>query len=118
MSSLAVVVWSAGSQLFALEASRVRALQPYSPDPAPLHLHQLLPGLVIEPALFCLGCQTADDQLCWLAIGSEPQHVQLSTDSIQPLPAALQHARQHPALRALAWYQNRPLTVLDGTLLS
>lgn len=117
MSSLALVIWSADGQQFALEACHIRTLQPYTTDMDCQGLHQLIPGLQAEPPVFCLGWHVAG-QTCWLATHDEPRHVQLPLDALWPLPAALQQARQHAAIRALGWHQNRPVTVLDAPALS
>ncbi|NLD14257.1 MAG: hypothetical protein GX665_04060 [Gammaproteobacteria bacterium] len=112
MNSLALVTWRAGDQQFAVEASRILTLQPYSNNMDCHSLHQLLPGLDAEAPAYCLGWQ-ADGHTCWLATRDEPLHLQLPLDALWPLPASLQKARQNPAIRALGWHRGRPLTLLD-----
>lgn len=118
MSGLPVVLWSASGQRFALEAGRVSALRPRSAVPDCNSLDQLIPGLKAEPERFCLGWQTAEGQSGWLAIAEEPLHLQLPLHSLHALPAILQHARQHPSIRALAWHQEQPVLLLDPGLLA
>lgn len=112
MSSLALVIWQAGGHQFAVEASRILALQPYTSGMGCRSLHQLLAGLDAEAPAYCLSWQ-ADNQTCWLATRDEPLHLQLPLDALWPLPHSLQHARQSPAIRALGWHQDRPVTLLD-----
>lgn len=117
MSCLSLVVWSAGPYQFALTASQVNELRPYTTDANSASLHQLISGIPVEPLLFCLGW-TTDGQPCSLAVSNEPQHVELPLADLWPLPALLQHARQHPAIRALAWHLGQPLILLDARQLS
>lgn len=113
MSSLAAVVCSAGGHHFALEACRINTLRPYSDELDSISLHQLIPGLSLEPARFCLGWHTPDGQNGWLAVADEPQHLQLPLQQLYALPPALQLARLHPAIRALSWHLGQPLVLLD-----
>lgn len=115
-SGLAIVLWSADGHQFALEASRVQVLRPYTADLDSRSLHRLIPGLAAEPPRFCMGWQL-DQQPYWLAVSDEPRHLHLPADRFWPLPAALQQARQHPAIRALVWHQEHPIILLDATLL-
>lgn len=71
MSSLALVIWQAGGHQFAVEASRILALQPYTSGMDCRSLHQLLAGLDAEAPAYCLSWQ-ADNQTCWLATRDEP----------------------------------------------
>lgn len=112
MNTLSIVVWTAGSHQFALPASQVAELRPYLADSCSIGLHQLMTDVPATPLQFCLGWQ-ANGQSCNLAVNTEPRHVELPLDNLWPLPMQLQQARQHPAICALAWYQDRPLLLLD-----
>lgn len=112
MNSLPLVVWNADGHQFALETGKVNRLIPYDAELACLHLHQLMPELHQETANFCLGWSCHDQQY-WLTTQDEPLHYQLALEQLWPLPASLQLAKQHPAIRALAWMNQRPLLILD-----
>lgn len=116
MSSLPLAVWSAGDYQFALAASQVQSLQPYTAGLDSQNLLQIIPDLPVEPLLYCL-CWELDSHPQRLAISSEPEHLQLPLEQLWPLPASLQYARRHPAIRALGWHRERPLILLDATRL-
>lgn len=114
MSALELVLWYEGTLQFALETCRVDTLQSITAATASTPgMASLIPGLKAATPAYRLSWQV-DGHTCWLALPSEPHHIQLPLAQLWPLPAALQHARRTPALRALGWHRQRPLFILDA----
>lgn len=128
MKSLPLVIFSQQQQLFALEASFVRSQGSVSfidTRRELLSFSQLLNSELLNSELFkqeAYPCQhwlrVAGSQGRWLlGIEGDAELVELPAEQIYPLPPLLQASRQFKALQAVAWYQQRLVSVLDARVL-
>ena len=123
MKSLPLVIFSQQQQLFALEASFVRSQGSVSfidTRRELLSFSQLLNSELFKQEAY--PCQhwlrLAGSQGRWLlGIEGDAELVELPAEQIYPLPPLLQASRQFKALQAVAWYQQRLVSVLDARVL-
>lgn len=52
-----------------------------------------------------------------LVLERKAELVELESSQVWSLPAVLEQARRHPCIKALAWYEGRPMLVLEPDLL-
>ena len=140
---LPLVIFSHQNQLFALEATFVRGqgrieflaagalllpfaqlLTPKFPTPQcstpRCSASDIFPQTNLVHWLGLAGGQlaTASGQKSWvLAIEGDAELVELPVEQIQPLPPLLLARRTFPALQAVAWYQQRLVSVIDARVL-
>ncbi len=117
--SLPVVMFCHQTHYFAVEAAQVRRQTSVAP---------VSQESVIAFADLLHGADHSDvDTRCtqwlelvgttqhfWLGLHSPADLVELSQGDIYRLPITLQTRRQLPALRALAWYQDQLVSLLDA----
>ena len=115
-AQVALVIWQETRHWFAIEASCVAGLHPPRASGEPHHyrISDLLPDVPGSQAPACFTLQLLHPHSpWWLAVGSEPLHCSLPASQLHPLPATLQQARQSALLKAIGWYEQHPLFILD-----
>ncbi len=123
MKPLPLVVFSQNQQLFGLEAGFVRSQGSVSFIDVRrelLSFSQLLnPKASKQEAYPCQHwLRLAGSKGRWLlGIEGDAELIHLAADQIHPLPPLLQAGRDFKALQAVAWYQQRLVSVLDARVL-
>lgn len=120
--NLVVFVWQ--GHHFGVEASRVAAMGQIGQLPAgtwkQIDLTSLCsasvpPAPVQHEGSYLQFRDLPDTTL--LLLEHRARLLEIDAMQIWPLPVMLEHARQHPCIKALAWHEDRPILLLEPALL-
>jgi len=126
IKQLTVVLFCHQNQWFAFEASLVKgqgSCSFYDPKALLLPFNQFLNQSTAKDKAqqtthwLRLAAQSTDAKPWLLGIASEAELIELPAEQIHTLPPHLLARRTFPALQAVAWYQQRLVSIIDARVL-
>lgn len=126
IKQLTVVLFCHQNQWFAFEASWVKgqgSCSFYDPKALLLPFNQFLNQSTAKDKAqqtthwLRLAAQSTDAKPWLLGIASEAELIELPAEQIHALPPHLLARRTFPALQAVAWYQQRLVSIIDARVL-